>query len=74
MTTEIREEFEKLYSKIIQLDGEILQSNFPFKIKLELWENPKKFYPKEEEKNTDEIKEYIKYKMEYYPDPRIIYG
>jgi hypothetical protein len=74
MKTEIREEFEQLYSKIIQLDGEILQSNFPFKIKLELWENPKKFYPKNPNKNTDEIKEYIKIKLDQYPDPRIIYG
>jgi len=74
MTTEIREEFEKLYSKIIQLDGEIYQSEFPFRITVESWENPKKFAPKDLLKNTDEIKEYIKYKMEYYPDPRIIYG
>jgi|26BtaG_2_1085354.scaffolds.fasta_scaffold08032_4 hypothetical protein len=74
MTEEIRKEFERLYSKILQLDGEIHKSTFPFKIKLEMWENPKKFYPKDEEKNTTEVKNYIKHKIDYYPDPRIIFG
>ncbi|SFZ94900.1 hypothetical protein SAMN05428642_105162 [Flaviramulus basaltis] len=74
MTTEIREEFEKLYSKIIHLDGEIYQSGFPFRIIIESWEDSKKFAPKDPLKNTDEIKEYIKHKIGYYPDPRIIYG
>ena len=72
--TEIIEEFEKLYSKIIQLDQEIYMSGFPFRIKLEKWQSTKKFHPKIVEKNSGEIKDYISYKIEFYPDPRLIYG
>ena len=70
---EIVKETEKLLNKIIQLDFEILESNLPFRITLEPWENPKR-NPLNEIKQTNEIKEYIKAKIATYPDPRIIYG
>ena len=70
---EIVKETEKLLNKIIQLDFEILESNLPFRITVEPWENLKR-NPLNEIKQTNEIKEYIKAKIATYPDPRIIYG
>ena len=70
---EVVQETEKLMNKIIQLDFEILESNLPFRIKVEPWENTK-FNPLNETKQSAEIKEYIKAKIQTYPDPRIIYG
>lgn len=70
---EIINETEKLLSKINQIDFEILESNLPFRIKIEFWENPK-FNPLNEVKQSVEVKEYIKAKIETYPDPRVIFG
>jgi len=66
-------EAEELFNKIWHLDSEILKSNLPFRLELKEWKNLK-WNSLNETKQSTEVKEYIKAKIQTYPDPRIIYG
>ena len=70
---DIIKETENLFKKVNDLDFLILESNLPFRIKLEPWENTK-YNPLNLVKQSVEVKEYIDAKIQTYPDPRIIYG
>ena len=70
---DIIKETENLFKKVNDLDFLILESNLPFRIKLEPWENTK-YNPLNLVKQSVEVKEYIDAEIQTYPDPRIIYG
>ena len=63
-------ETDRLMSKIMQLDQEIYETNLPFRITVEAWENPR-HHPLNKITQTDEIKEFMSVKIGLYPDPRV---
>ena len=70
MVKEDLKNITNLFTQVFRLDQDILLSKYPFRIKIEKWNNPRET---ENKKDLAEIEEFIMYKIENYPDPRIIY-
>ena len=70
MVKEDLKNITNLFTQVFRLDQDILLSKYPFRIKIEKWNNPREM---ENKKDLAEIEEFIKYKIENYTDPRIIY-